>query len=217
MKFDRNNFKEFAIRNEQLEIEKCSSEHVYDFHSIFKHIKWEHSFKHISDSELSKKYLYIGSLRDERIERLNYIEFNNKDGEYWSPTAKIATNFYPYHNCDVYRCNECKKLFLVYVETAGHGPQQRIRLVKPELIVEEPSNCTIEILPSQIPHLLEIIKFTGNFNEYLESNKNTDRINTDFNINDILIKRTSSDYYLIVAKREKLYEITDLLNNVNSR
>lgn len=211
MKFDRNNFKEFATINKQLEIENCSSEHVLTFHKIYKHIKWEHSFKHISNAELSKNYTYLGSLRDKRIERLDYIQFNNKDGEYWSPTSKIATNFYPYHICEVFRCNECKKLFLVYVETAGHSPEQRIRLVKSELIVEEPSNCTIEISQSQIVQFLNIIKFEGNFEEYLESTKSIERIKTDFNENDILVKRTSSDYYLIVAKRNKIYEIIDLI------
>jgi len=211
MKFDRNNFKEFATINKNLEIENCSSEHIFDFHGIYKHIKWEHSFKHISNAELSENYTYIGSLRDKQIERLNYIEFNNKDGEYWSPTSKIATNFYPYHNCEVFRCNECKKLFLVYTETAGHYPEQRIRLVKPELIVEEPSNCTIEISQSQIFQLLNTIKFEGNFEQYLESTKSIERIKTNFNENDILVKRISSDYYLIVAKRNKIYEIIDLI------
>lgn len=56
---------------------------------------------------------------------------------YWSDQAPIALYFYPYHNCDVYRCIHCKAIFLEYTETAGHAPEKRLRWVRPELVTEQ--------------------------------------------------------------------------------
>ena len=96
--FDRNRFKEFVISQEHLIKKNCSIKHPeVEHHGIYKHIIWSKSFRTVKEEEFSKLKL-IGSLRDPKIKRLHYVEFSNKEGEYWTENFKIATNFYPYHS-----------------------------------------------------------------------------------------------------------------------
>lgn len=211
--FDRNKFKSFVEEREKLVIENCSlvhSEIVH--HAENKEIKWTYSFRSISNVELIS-YNLIGNLRDDKIKTLNYIEFNDRDGEYWSPKSKIAINFYPYHVCDVYECKECKRLFLVYTEHAGHSPDQRIRNVKKELIVEEPSSCDLKLSEAEIPKLLDILKINNDkFQIMLTKYQDIRRIPTYFDSEAILISKQYKDTYLVVAKRQLIYEIMDKFN-----
>lgn len=207
--FNRNNFKKFADSRSDIIKPNCFTNHsevVQNYY--YKDIKHKYSFRDISNSEL-EDYELLGSLRDKRIKTLNYIEFNNIEGEYWNPDSKIATNFYPYHNCDVYECKRCKRLFLVYIEYSGHFPQQRIRNVKNNLIAEEPSNCSIEIPDEKIPRLMKILNLNDdNFQKSIDENKRLARVKTDFKIDDIIISKTSYQNYIVVAKSEIIYKIT---------
>lgn len=208
--FDRNKFKLFAeLRHESQKI-NCVIDHTEIVpHGIYSNIKHEYSFKTISNAEL-REYNFIGTLRDEKIEKPCYFEFNNYSGEYWSTESKIATNFYPYNICKLYECKHCKKLFLVYTEHGGHGPDQRVRLVKPELIVEEPSNCIVKISSEKIPIILEILEIdVDNFYQIVEKNKKSERVNTNFDLEKPLIHSQFEEYYLIVAKKDVIYEILD--------
>lgn len=206
--FDRNHFKDFVIENEAIEKRKCSQNHSETEKHKYFDITLNNSFRSINEAELNKAYLLIGSLRDKKIRNLDYIEFNNKEGEFWSVKSKIATNFYPYHVADVYKCKECNKLFLVYTEFGGHWPQLRIRNIKSELIVEEPSNCTLEITENQIDDFLSFLKIeNSSFVELLEKNKGINRINTDFDIEEVLVKRIAANNFLIVAKKEIIYAL----------
>jgi hypothetical protein len=212
--FDRNDFKNFVEKNKLIEKQECSQNHSeIVINSFYPKLERKSSFISITDEKLNKSYLLIGSLRDVKIKTLDYIEYNNNYGEYWSAKSKIATNFYPYHNCEVYKCKYCNKLFLVYTEYGGHGPQQRIRNVNAELIVEEPSNCTLKIPKEKITNLLSFLEIEENeFNAILEENKTLDRIHTDFDIEKIIIKKKHEDYYLIIAKQDIIYDLITIFD-----
>jgi hypothetical protein len=99
---------------------------------------------------------------------------------------------------------------LVYIEYGGHGPEQRIRIVKPGLIVEEPSNCTLKIPDEKIPALLGYLKISHEaFEKMLGETKDIDRIHSNFDIEKTIVKRRYEDYYLIVAKRSIIYELIE--------
>ena len=55
---------------------------------------------------------------------------------------------YPYAECALAECPACGALFFHYVETGGHAPQERYRLVQPELIdlrsIRPTYDCLIE-------------------------------------------------------------------------
>lgn len=210
--FDRNNFKEFAINNKPLEKQSCEFNHSELVKAFYPNVKFENSFRVIGDEEL-KSYSLIGSLKDNNIKHLNYIEFNNREGELNDINSVIATNFYPYHNCDVYKCKGCGRLFLVYTEYSGHSPQLRIRNVKSELIVEEPSIISINIEEKDVAKLLTFLNLDEQeFYRILEDNKHLERVNTNFESNQIIVKKVNTNNdYLIVAKRETIYGILKIL------
>lgn len=209
--FDRNNFKSFAERNKLSEKQKWFHHHSEIVkHRSFKGIEHTSSFRSVSASELNKSYLRIGSLRDDKIKTLDYIECNDKPDDFWNPESKIATNFYPYHNCDVYSCRKCNRLFLVYTEHGGHGPDLRMRTVKPALIIEEPSNCTLKIPNGNIHHLLTYLKLSKDeFDAVLEDNKSLRRIDSGFDASKIIVKRKWEDLFLIISSRAVIYDLID--------
>jgi hypothetical protein len=208
MVFDRNNFEQYARWNATTEKANCSVNHS----AIVKHVSgasFNSSFRSISDTDL-ENYTLVGSLRDPRIKTLDYIACDTKEGNFWNPASPIATNFYPYHICNVYRCNTCGKLFLVYTEHAGHGPDLRIRAVKPELILEEPANLTLEITADNIPSLLEILEMSAEkFETVLNSNDTLQFVNSIFENNDIIVKRKGNNNYLIVGSRRLVRRLID--------
>ena len=209
--FDRNNFKSFAESNKLSERQRWLHKHSEIVkHKIFKGFEYKSSFKSISDSELNKSYLRIGSLRDNKIKMLDYIECNDKPDDFWNPESKIATNFYPYNNCDVYSCKQCNKLFLVYTENAGHGPDLRMRTIKSELIREELSNCTLKITEENISILLDYLKLNKDeFNKMLEENKDLKRIDTNFDAKTIIVKRKYDDVFLFISNLAVIYNLID--------
>lgn len=209
--FDRNHFLDFVNNHYQKIKSDCSLIHSEFVKQVYVNVEHQYSFRPISNEELAK-YSLIGSLRDEKIKNLTYLEFNNRFGEYWNPETKIATNFYPYHVCDVYECKECKRLFLVYTEYSGHGPQQRIRNVKSELIVEEPTNFEVNLDKLKYQKLLKFFYSIINVDDTIvvENNK-VERVSTNFNLNKIIINNAVDDYYQIIGRRELLYKILDFL------
>lgn len=66
----------------------------------------------------------------------NWDEYHPNGTDQWSANAPIATAFHPYNSSDVYQCNECQTVYLRYTEYGGYYVDERIRVVKPELIVE---------------------------------------------------------------------------------
>lgn len=212
MEFNRNHFKEFAVWNEMTTKKNCTTDHseIVANH-YYPHIKHAYSFRNIPYSHLDE-YDQIGSLRDPKIKHLNYLQFNDKDGEYWHPDAKIATNFYPYHECNVYRCKKCRKLFLVYIEESGHGAQLRMRNVKFEFIIEEPGNVTLQIPQEKLCVLREAGGFSeSTFNAHLRQNENLQRIPTDFHQDQIIVYANSPGHFTVVASRQFVYDLIDKL------
>jgi len=47
----------------------------------------------------------------------------------------------------------------------------------------------------------------------LEKNKEVDRINTDFDIEEVLVKRIAANNFLIVAKKEIIYALIKSFDN----
>ena len=45
--------------------------------------------------------------------------------------------YHPYNSSDVYQCQACQTVYLRYTEYGGYYVDERIRVVKPELIVDE--------------------------------------------------------------------------------
>jgi len=70
------------------------------------------------------------------IKENGYSEYHPENTNYWSEDAPIAINFYPYHESIIRRCKKCGEVFLNYTEYGGHAPQDRLRWVRKELIVE---------------------------------------------------------------------------------
>ena len=54
---------------------------------------------------------------------------------FWHPRAPVATHFYPYNLCEVWRCPQCRRGFLQYLEAGGYYTDYRLRAIAPDLIV----------------------------------------------------------------------------------
>lgn len=208
-KFDRNNFKQFAENNKLFEKNKWFHNHSEIVKNQFTGgAKHRYSFRSISESEIEESYLLIGSLRDRKIKILDYIRCSDDPNDFWNPESKIATNFYPYHACDVYSCIKCNKLFLVYTEYGGHGPDLRIRNLKSELIMEEPSNCTLNIPENRISELLDYVGLNHDgFENMLKKNKDLDHVNSNFDTNTIIVKRKYENSLLFVSSQKTIYNL----------
>jgi hypothetical protein len=210
--FDRNRFKEFVTHQEELIKENCSIDHPkVQYHGIYKDVIWSKSFRSIKQEEFSKLKL-LGSLRDPKISRLHYIDFSNREGEYWSENYKIAINFYPYHSSEIYQCKECNRLFVVYTETGGHMPEDRIREIKSELIIEEPGSCVLELSNNDLKLLANYLNYKmEELVKLIDKNKKIERIETNFGNDDIVVSELYENNYLIVCKRELIYDILKIL------
>ena len=85
-------------------------------------------------SFLTKNYPIVGTLQTKGSED-HWEEYPGTTLSLWSTEAPIAVNYYPYNRSDVLRCLHCKRVYLSYTEFGGYYVDQRIRLVKPDLIV----------------------------------------------------------------------------------
>ena len=212
MEFDRNRLREFVDAHKAIELSDCTKDHSdIVTHKIYPQYSWPSIWKSIGRFELNENYNHIGSMCDPKIQYLDYLGYD-EGGTYGSKDNKIATNFYPYHNSDLYECKECKKLVLVYEETAGHFPELRLRKVVPELIKEELSNRNFYIDNEHIGHLQTALNLSPDeFEEALEKGIKQDFWSERFDQDEVMIMKKESNRYLLVAKRERLYEIIDLL------
>jgi hypothetical protein len=59
---------------------------------------------------------------------------NQVELKYWGEDAPIVLELYPYYGCEIFECKKCKSPFFHYTELGGHGPQERYRLIRKELI-----------------------------------------------------------------------------------
>ena len=73
-------------------------------------------------------FVKVGKLYDETPREYGY------ELQYWGKDAPIVFSDYPYCGCHILKCVKCGGLFFTYLELGGHGAEQRIRLVRKELI-----------------------------------------------------------------------------------
>lgn len=65
-----------------------------------------------------------------------FEEFHPDGTRYESPRAPIAPGHFPFNRCDVHVCTQCGSAVLRYIEFGGYYVDPRVRVVRPELIVE---------------------------------------------------------------------------------
>lgn len=75
----------------------------------------------------------VGTLNDPNTDDI-WDEYHPNGTTMWSNNAPIAVKFHPYARSDVHQCQICQKVYLRYTEYGGYYVDERIRVVKPELI-----------------------------------------------------------------------------------
>jgi hypothetical protein len=78
---------------------------------------------------------HVGSLRDPVVEDPTLQEHHPEGTGYWSPQAPVATAWFPYNRCEVWRCPSCRRGFLQYTEFGGYYVDHRLRAIDPALVV----------------------------------------------------------------------------------
>jgi hypothetical protein len=77
----------------------------------------------------------LGTLRPAGDEEPTLEEFHPAGTRYWSADAPVATAYFPYNRCDVWRCRQCGRGFLQYTEYGGYYVDHRIRELDPARLV----------------------------------------------------------------------------------
>jgi hypothetical protein len=77
----------------------------------------------------------VATLRRAEVEDPTLEEHHPQGTHSWSPDAPIAPAFFPYNRCDVWQCVRCGRAFLRYTEYGGYYLEERIRELRPELVV----------------------------------------------------------------------------------
>jgi hypothetical protein len=77
----------------------------------------------------------VGTLRDPAVDEPTVDEWHPQGTHYWDANAPVATAFFPYNRCDVWRCVHCSACFVQYVEAGGYYVDTRVRAINPLLIV----------------------------------------------------------------------------------
>lgn len=78
----------------------------------------------------------VGALYASDPMEATLAEYHPGKTRYWSTDAPIAPAFFPYNRCTVWRCRECRSVFLRYAEHGGYYEEERIRRVTPALVVD---------------------------------------------------------------------------------
>jgi hypothetical protein len=80
----------------------------------------------------------LGTLRRPDDEDPTLTEYHPAGTNTWSRDAPIAPSFFPYNRSEAWRCVRCARPFLRYTEYGGYYVEQRIRDLRPELVVDLP-------------------------------------------------------------------------------
>jgi hypothetical protein len=78
----------------------------------------------------------IGSLIKQTKEESTIDEYHPNGTSYWSLSAPIALEFYPYNRCGVWECIRCSRTYLRYNDDGAYHSERRIRALDPLLIVD---------------------------------------------------------------------------------
>jgi len=76
----------------------------------------------------------IGTLRPPGDDEPTLEEWHPAGTRYWSPEAPVATGWFPYNRCTVWRCRHCGRGFLQYTEFGGYYVDHRLRELDPALV-----------------------------------------------------------------------------------
>lgn len=92
----------------------------------------------VSDSRWPKALMtQVATLRDPGTahgEELTFEEFHPQGTRYDSEDAPVAPAFFPYNRCDVFSCQQCRRLLLKYTEYGGYYVDPRVRALAAQLI-----------------------------------------------------------------------------------
>ena len=78
------------------------------------------------DPGFKKQLEKVGEIKDEK-----YVYDYD---EYWGENAPIDFSKYPYSHVEIYKLKDFNNLYFNYKELGGHMPEDRIRLIRKELI-----------------------------------------------------------------------------------
>ncbi|HEY0824291.1 MAG TPA: hypothetical protein VGD76_10925, partial [Ramlibacter sp.] len=78
----------------------------------------------------------VGTLRSPGVEDPTLEEYHPQGSNAWSADAPIAPAYFPYNRCEVWECAACSRPFLRYTEYGGYYVEERIREIRPALVVD---------------------------------------------------------------------------------
>jgi hypothetical protein len=94
---------------------------------------WEAVPGHRWPKEVMRK---LGTLRESFEVEPGFEEFHSNGSRYESEHAPIAPRSFPFNRCDLYRCGDCCRVLLKYTEAGGYYVEDRVRVLRLELIVD---------------------------------------------------------------------------------
>lgn len=81
----------------------------------------------------------VGTLVDPAIDEPTVLEQHlplpeGGRTDYWHPLAPLSLRHFPYNRCSVWRCPQCRRGFVQYMEAGGYYTDHRIRAIDPALV-----------------------------------------------------------------------------------
>lgn len=80
----------------------------------------------------------VGTLVDDPFAEPTFAEYHPRRTRYESTDAPVAPRYFPYNRCTVSRCRLCGRAYLRYAEAGGYFVDERMRLLRAELLVDAP-------------------------------------------------------------------------------
>jgi hypothetical protein len=77
----------------------------------------------------------VATLRQPADEAPTLTEFHPDGTHGWDAHAPIAPAYFPYNLCEVWQCKACARPFLRYTEYGGYYVDERVRALRPDLVV----------------------------------------------------------------------------------
>lgn len=79
-----------------------------------------------------------GTLRDPQTDEPTFEEFHPQGTRYGSPDAPVSLAHFPYNRCEVFSCQDCRRVLLRYTEYGGYYVDHRVRELRADGIVDAP-------------------------------------------------------------------------------
>jgi hypothetical protein len=87
-------------------------------------------------SYCEEDFAQMGTLVQSTPEEATLQEFHPAATDYWSSSAPIAPQFYPYNQSTVWRCCSCERIYLRHNDDGAYHVAPRISLLQVSLIVD---------------------------------------------------------------------------------